>query len=150
LPRQSMSATQVVPGLYVIPAGPVNTYLLEDSAGSILIDTGLPSSAEKILDAVKTLGKQPSDIKHILITHSHPDHIGGLAALNKATGADAYIHKLDAPISEAGTGFRPMKAAPGFLKGILFKLFVRPAPVEPAKCGNFIEDKQVLPFAGGD
>jgi glyoxylase-like metal-dependent hydrolase (beta-lactamase superfamily II) len=144
-----MSASQVVPGLYMIAAGPVNAYLLESTDGCVLIDTGLPGSSVTILDAVKGLGKQPGDIKHIVITHAHPDHIGGLAALKKATGADAYIHKLDAPIAEAGKGFRAMKAAPGLLKHILFTLFVRPRPVEPAKVENFIEDQQVLPFAGG-
>ena len=57
-----MSVTQIVPGLYVISAGPVNTFLLESSDGCTLIDTGLLGSAAKILQANGDLGKQPSGL----------------------------------------------------------------------------------------
>ncbi len=60
LRRERMAATQIVPGLYVISAGPVNTFLLESSDGCTLIDTGLPGSADKILQAIVELGKQLS------------------------------------------------------------------------------------------
>jgi len=55
-----MAATQIVPGLYVVLAGPVNTFLLESSDGCTLIDTGLLGSADKILQAIGEHGKQPS------------------------------------------------------------------------------------------
>ena len=142
-----MSAKQIIPGLYVIPVGPVNTFLLESPRGCTLIDSGLPGSAEKILQAVEALGKKPKDIRHIVLTHAHPDHIGGLAALKKATGAEAYMHAVDAPIAEFGRGFRPMKPAPGFATGLLFRLFVRMKPVEGARIEHHIEDGQDLPFA---
>ena len=57
-----MAATQIVPGLYVISAGPVNTFLLESSDGCTLIDTGLLGNADKILQAIGDLGKQPSGL----------------------------------------------------------------------------------------
>jgi glyoxylase-like metal-dependent hydrolase (beta-lactamase superfamily II) len=57
-----MAATQIVPGLYVISVGPVNTFLLESSDGCTPIDTGLPGSADKILQAIGDLGKQPSGL----------------------------------------------------------------------------------------
>src|ERR1700693_468273 len=99
-----MTAKQIVPGLYAIPVGPVNTFLLEASDGCALIDTGLPGSAPKILQAIQELGKTPTDIRHILLTHARPDHIGSFAALKKATGAEAYMHPMDAPIATAGRG----------------------------------------------
>jgi len=142
-----MAATQIVPGLYAIPVGPVNTFLLESPDGCTLIDSGLPGSAEKILQAIRELGKKPKDIRHIVLTHAHPDHIGGLAALKKATGAEAYMHAVDAPIAEAGQGFRPMKPAPGFKTGLLFRLFVRMRPVEGAPIEHHIDDGQELPLA---
>jgi glyoxylase-like metal-dependent hydrolase (beta-lactamase superfamily II) len=43
-------------------------------------------------------GRQPSDVKRILITHAHPDHIGGLAKLQAATGAQVVAHPLDWPL----------------------------------------------------
>ena len=110
-------------------------------------EEGLPGSADKIVQAIKALGKKPSDVRHIVLTHAHPDHIGGLAALKKATGAEAYMHALDAPIAEFGRGFRPMKPAPGFKTGVLFRLFVRMKPVEGATIDHRIVDGQQLPFA---
>ena len=55
-----MAATQIVPGLYVISAGPVSAFLLESSDGCTPIDTGLLGSADKILQAIREHGKQPS------------------------------------------------------------------------------------------
>ena len=145
-----MRSTLVVPGLYAIPVGPVNTFLLDAPDGCTLIDSGLPGSTEKILDAIRALGKKPGDIRHILLTHAHPDHIGSFAAVKKATGASAYMHPSDAPIATSGKGFRPMKAAPGLLTGIMFRLFVRPLPsVEAAPIEHLIEDGDELPIAGG-
>jgi len=43
-----MAATQIVDGLYVIPVGSVNIFLIEGSDGFTLIDTGLPGSADEI------------------------------------------------------------------------------------------------------
>lgn len=145
-----MAATQIVPGLYAIPVGPVNTFLLESSDGCTLIDSGLPGSADKVLQAIREFGKQPKDIRHIVLTHAHPDHIGSFAALKKATTADAYMHPLDAPIATSGRGFRPMTAAPGLLTGIMFRLFVRPvASVESASIEHLVEDEEKLPIADG-
>jgi glyoxylase-like metal-dependent hydrolase (beta-lactamase superfamily II) len=145
-----MPATQIVPGLYAIPVGPVNTFLIESSDGCTLIDSGLPGSADKILEAIGELGKQPKDVRHIVLTHAHPDHIGGFAAVKKATSADAYMHPLDAPIVTSGSGFRPMTAAPGWLTGIMFRLFVRPvASVEAAPIEHRVKDGEKLTIADG-
>lgn len=145
-----MPATRLTDDLYVIPAGQVNTFLLDSPDGCTLIDTGFPGKADTILQAVRDLGKQPTDIRHIVVTHAHADHIGGLAAIKHATGAEAYIHPLDAPIASAGTGFRPLTPSPGLLNGILFRIFVRPIDsVEPATIEHQVEDGETLPLAGG-
>jgi glyoxylase-like metal-dependent hydrolase (beta-lactamase superfamily II) len=134
----------------MISTGPINMFLLESDDGYALIDTGLPGSADAITRAVAGLGKAPNAIRHILLTHAHPDHIGSLAAVKRATGASTYIHPADAPITSSGKGFRPMKAAPGMLNGVLVRLFVRlDRVVEPAAIDHQIEDGQQLPIAGG-
>jgi glyoxylase-like metal-dependent hydrolase (beta-lactamase superfamily II) len=134
----------------MIAIGPINMFLLESNDGCALIDTGLPGSADAILKAVTELGKPPSAIRHILLTHAHPDHIGSLAAVKKATGAGAYIHPADIPIATSGKGFRPMNPAPGLLTGVLFRLFVRlDRMVEPAAIDHHVDDGEQLPIAGG-
>ncbi len=145
-----MVARRIVEGLHAIPVGAVNTFLIEAADGCVLIDSGFPNRTDDILAAIRSIGRQPGDVKAIVLTHAHPDHIGSLAALQRATGARAAIHPLDRAITERGSGFRPMKAAPGLLPGLLFRLFVRPgASVEPGAIGSTFEDGDVLPFADG-
>lgn len=145
-----MVAKLIVNGLYAIPVGFVNVFLIDTPEGCTLIDTGVAGSADVILGAIRNLRKQASDVRHILLTHAHPDHIGGLAALKRATGADAYMHPLDIPIATGKMGFRPLKPAPGFMTGILFRMVIRPgATVEGAPIEHPVSDGEVLPIAGG-
>ncbi len=147
-----MLAKPIVDGLYAIPISIVNTFLIDSPDGCVLIDTGVSGSADKILQAVRQLGKQDSDIRHILLTHAHPDHIGSFAALKQATGAEIYIHPLDAPIATTGTGIRPMKPGPGLINGLLFKMLmgsIEEGKTEGAPIDHFVEDGDVLPLAGG-
>ncbi len=149
-----MPAEQIVPGLYSIPLGFVNAFFIDEPGAGVLIDTGFPGNAEKVLSALRALGKQPGDVKHILLTHTHADHIGNAAALKKATGARTYMHPQDAPITEAGTGFRPMRAAPGMLNRVMaalvhFRIVTLKMKVEPCAIDQRVEDGEVLPLAGG-
>jgi len=61
-----------------------NCYIIDDDKLT-LIDTGMPNNSDKILAYIKQMGKKPEDVKTIIITHSHIDHIGSLEAMKKAT-----------------------------------------------------------------
>ncbi|MGH2375420.1 MAG: MBL fold metallo-hydrolase [bacterium] len=140
----------IAPGLHAISLGVVNAFLI-DTGELTLIDTGIPGSAEKILQAVRTLGKRPADIRHILVTHCHADHSGSLAALKRATRAAAYMHPTDATLVRTGKSMRPMKPAPGLINGLIFKMFISRAPqtVEPAEIDYEVNSGEDLPIAGG-
>ncbi len=145
---------QILPGLHRLPLGIVNAFYIDDPAGGILIDTGFPGNADKILAALAGLGKQPGDVRHLLLTHTHADHIGNAAAMRKATGARTYMHPLDAPITESGTGFRPMQAAPGLKNKLVtafihFRIVVLKMKVEGCPIDQRVEDGTELPLAGG-
>ena len=139
-------------GLHQIGLGPgiglVNVFLLETAAGLVLIDTGFPGSSDAILRAMAKLGYAPERLAHIVLTHAHPDHVGSLAALKQATGAETWMHADDAPLAERG-GMRPVHPSPGLLPALLFKAMSRtPHAVEPAPIDHRIEDDDELPFAG--
>jgi glyoxylase-like metal-dependent hydrolase (beta-lactamase superfamily II) len=148
-----MPLKPLAPGAYMIPLGFVNAFLLEGDDGLVLIDTGIPGSASKILAAVAELGQQPSDIRHILVTHCHTDHAGSLAALKQATGAPAYMHPLDAAMVRQGHSMRAMQPAPGLLPGLIYRLFIarrRGTPsIEPAEIEHELHEGDELAFAGG-
>ncbi len=90
---------QVVPGVRAFTGLLMGrVYAIEDADGLTLVDAGL--AAKKVLKQLRADGCQPSDVKRILITHAHPDHVGGLSALQAATGARVIAHPLERPVIE--------------------------------------------------
>ena len=57
----------------------VRCFLVTHAAGLVLVDTALPGSVEAIGAAIDLLGATWSDVTDILLSHDHPDHVGGLA-----------------------------------------------------------------------
>lgn len=143
---------QLLPKLYEIPMGPVNAFFIDHDSGGVLIDTGYPDSATTILEAVRSLGKDTSDIHHILVTHCHPDHAGGSASLARETGASTYMHPLDAALVREGKCIRDVDPEiPGVLNWMLFQVFIRNAlrQIEPAEIDVEVQDRETLQIAGG-
>lgn len=140
----------IVDGAYLVPLGGVNAVLLDHEGELTLIDTGFPNSGAKILRAVTELNRSPRDVKHLVLTHGHPDHIGSAAAIVRATGARTYIHPADAPLAETGGPFRPMRPARALPLKLLYHLIWRPEQgVEPVAIDQRIEEGEALPIAGG-
>lgn len=73
----------------------VGCYLIDTKEGLILIDTAIPESLYLLIDSIYKLGFQPRDIKKILLSHAHFDHIGAAQAMKELTGADLYLSKED-------------------------------------------------------
>lgn len=91
-----MAMQQIIPGLHTF-TGLIfgRVYLIEDPDGLTLIDAGLPLAASQILIQLRAAGYAPEEVKRILITHAHSDHIGGLPALKKATSARVFASALE-------------------------------------------------------
>jgi len=92
---------EILPGLYSLgdkSGGYVRAYLIQDGDELTLIDTLLDKDGTLVLEELKAIGKRPQDIKHIILTHAHQSHLGGLLALKKATGARVYCHDWEAEI----------------------------------------------------
>src|SRR5215471_16704258 len=113
---------ELTPGIHRIDTGASNAYLIADEAGLALVDTGLPGSGKKILAQIGALGRRPEEITRIILTHQHPDHIGGAADLVAATSAEVWAHPLDTPAIE-GTGKRDAPKGP---LGLLFSMMINP------------------------
>lgn len=91
---------------YVGPQG-VSSVLITSNAGHILIDSGTPKSPQQIAARIRGLGFKVEDIKFILTSHEHYDHTGGLAELQRLSGATVLTSPLARPVLETG------KANPG-------------------------------------
>jgi glyoxylase-like metal-dependent hydrolase (beta-lactamase superfamily II) len=142
----------IVPGLRQIPLAGVNAFLLStDEDGLILIDTGVAGSVQRIERAVHETGMELTDIRHILLTHGHPDHAGSLAELKALTGARTYMHSADASMVAEGRAMRRMVAAPRLINKILYRVIVAPKPttVEAVTVDELLSDGDEIPVAGG-
>ena len=141
---------EVVPGLRLVSHRGANMYLLDDGGVLTLIDTGFPGSSAAVLAEVEAIGRRPSDIANIVLTHAHFDHIGSAADLVIATGAKTWIHSADAAIAEGREDFRPIKASPELLPAILARIFAKPGrTVTPFNIDRTISQDDTIPVAGG-
>ena len=75
-------------------------YLIESPDGLVLVDTGGPGNASKILGKMKDIGR--ADLRLILITHGHFDHYGSAGVLRRRTGAPIAVHRADAEAMAEG------------------------------------------------
>ena len=83
----------------------MESWILDCSEGTILIDGGMTDEhVVNIEKELKSIGKKWSDIKAILITHKHGDHIKNLPKLVELTGAPVKAHELEAPLIKAAVG----------------------------------------------
>jgi glyoxylase-like metal-dependent hydrolase (beta-lactamase superfamily II) len=146
-----MPLTSIFPQVHMLALGPVNVFLIEDGDRLALIDTGIEGSETPILDAVRSLGKQPGDLANIVLTHCHPDHAGGVAALKQATNATTWMHRTDAEVVRGNTPMLRPKVAPGILNRILYQVFIKKVrlSVPPATIDCEVDDGDRLPIAGG-
>ncbi len=73
-----------------------NYYVLADSKPRLLIDIGFPGTLPKLQNRCKQMSIQLSDVKHLLVTHYHPDH-AGLAQELKHTGIKLIVVDIQLP-----------------------------------------------------
>lgn len=146
-----MTIQKITDHVYAVPLGFVNVFLI-DQDELTLIDAGIAGSEKAILAAIHAVGRQAGDLKHILVTHLHGDHIGSLAALQRVSDAKIWMHPADAELARQGLSGRPSRPGPGVLNRIIYTLFmgrqVSTGRVEPARIDGEFGDGEVIPAGG--
>src|SRR5450432_1986313 len=99
---QDYEPFRIAGNLYYVGTYELASYLITTPQGHILINTGLPGSEIMIRSHVEALGFRFSDIKILLATHAHFDHVGAMAEVKKITGAKMMIEEKDAPVLADG------------------------------------------------
>ena len=98
---------QIVPSIHAlrhpfrIPIGPgialdrfVYSYIVYGETIT-LIDTGVAGCEAQIFDSIRSTGRDPSEIALVILTHSHPDHIGAARAIQQATTCSIAAHPAE-------------------------------------------------------
>jgi metallo-beta-lactamase class B len=81
--------------LYFVGTVPASSHIVDTGEGLILFDSGFPQSLYLVTEGIREVGFRPSDIKYIVHSHGHYDHIGGTKALTRLTGAKTFIGERD-------------------------------------------------------
>ncbi|WP_426669698.1 MBL fold metallo-hydrolase [Mucilaginibacter sp. McL0603] len=137
--------------IYQISLGRVNVFVIEDN-GLTLIDTGTKGSAGKIFNAIKNAGKNPYDIKRIILTHAHPDHAGSAEEIKRLLRIPVLAHREDAKIMQYGIGFRKeICLTPGLKNWLIYELGIKRCGIniEPVTIDEQLNDHDLLSLLGG-
>lgn len=140
---------QIIPNLFTFTRLLMGrVYLIEDHDGFTVIDAGMGLAAERVIKQLEWRRRKPSDVKRIIVTHAHPDHIGGLPKLKELTGAQVICSAVERPYVQ---GEQPAPIADPATLPPLAKLMAS-APAKPAKgtpVDRVLADGEVLPEVFG-
>jgi len=122
----------------------VNAYLLEEAGAVTIIDAGVPGYYADIPRELAAMGRSVEDVRAIVLTHGHSDHIGFAERLRGERNLPVWVHELDAALARGevpnpAKGSGPLRLAPfiGFL-WFSFRLgaLKRPVIAEVATFGD--------------
>ncbi len=131
---------EILPGLRAVRLIGVNAFLLDGDDGLTLVDAGHRGSSRALYRNLARMGRRMEDIRRIVCTHGHPDHIGGVHEIAAASGAEILLHPADR--ARLRISLREVLAAPA--PGAIVALLTRaPAESRPALEGD------LLPALGG-
>jgi metallo-beta-lactamase class B len=91
---------RIAGNLYYVGANDISSFLITGPEGHVLIDGGYPGTPP--LGSIAELGFNIRDVKVLLNSETHYDHAGGLAELQKASGAKLWVSEPSAPVIESG------------------------------------------------
>src|SRR5262249_11813165 len=95
-------AHKIVGNVYYVGSKDLATYLITTPEGHILINSGFERTVPLIQKSVESLGFKMTDVKILLASHAHSDHVAGHALLQKITGAKVYVMRGDDQIIASG------------------------------------------------
>jgi glyoxylase-like metal-dependent hydrolase (beta-lactamase superfamily II) len=93
--KNKRNELEIASGIYHFDTGPFNWYIIEENEELTLVDAGFPGHYNVFKKGLKTLGFKIEDLKAIILTHAHSDHVGFANRLKKETGVPIYIHTDD-------------------------------------------------------
>jgi len=135
---------EVLPDLYCYTNQIVNLCFIGEIGSNdfVIVDAGMPESAEEIIDVAKERFGENARPKAILLTHGHFDHVGGIIGLIEEWNVPVYAHELEIPYLTGQLKYpEPDPTVDGGLVAKMSPMF----PNEPIDLGNHV---QPLPADG--
>ncbi|MGH3155620.1 MAG: MBL fold metallo-hydrolase [Streptosporangiaceae bacterium] len=86
---------QVADGVFLVPGAEVNWVLLRDGTDLALVDAGYPGDLAAVEDSIRSIGGRPEDVRAILVTHAHVDHLGAVNPFRQKYGTPLYLDPIE-------------------------------------------------------
>jgi metallo-beta-lactamase class B len=121
----------VAPGVYLADLSPTAAYVIETSAGLVLVDSGIEADGASLTALISGWDLDIAGLQAILLTHAHGDHTLGARHFREATGAKIYAGRGDSQVLREGApreAFFSMFAMPG--------VEIHPTPVDVELSGG--------------
>lgn len=99
----------VAPGVHQIEHAWTNCYVIEDDDGVTIVDAAFPSTGRSVLQLLASIGRSVSDIRALLLTHGHFDHVGFARSLRTQLGTPIWVHADDRHLAQHPYRYRPEK-----------------------------------------
>jgi glyoxylase-like metal-dependent hydrolase (beta-lactamase superfamily II) len=126
---------RIAPGVHRIGEGLVNSYLLEESGEITIVDAGAPGYWNDLPNELAAMGRTFADVRALVLTHAHIDHVGFAERLRREKGVPVSVHELDAKMARGeakpqnqkmlGVGFAALR----FIRLALAKGMLRATPI---------------------
>jgi metallo-beta-lactamase class B len=126
-------AHKVIGNVYYVGSKDLATFLITTPEGHILINSGFEQTVPLIQKSVESLGFKMTDVKILLASHAHSDHVAGHALLQKATGAKVYVMRGDNEVIASGGAGQYMYVTSRW---------------EPCKVDRILEDGEEVKLGG--
>src|SRR5262245_14965854 len=100
--QQPAEPFRIAGNFYYVGANDVSAFLITGPEGHIVLEAGYPTTAKMIMGSIAKLGFDIKDVRVLLNSEPHPDHAGGLALLQQASGAQLWASDASADSLAAG------------------------------------------------
>jgi glyoxylase-like metal-dependent hydrolase (beta-lactamase superfamily II) len=94
----------VAEGVHRVEDAYTNWFIVEDEGAITIVDAGVPTSWGSLQDALSRLGRRREDVRALVLTHAHFDHVGFAERARTELGVPVWVHENDAPLAR-----RPMQ-----------------------------------------
>ncbi|MGH3413743.1 MAG: MBL fold metallo-hydrolase [Marmoricola sp.] len=103
------AATEVADDVFAVQGRDVNWVLLREGRDLTLLDAGYPGDLEHVEASIRAIGHRPQDVRAILVTHAHVDHLGAVNSFHRDYGTPVLLDPVEVPharreyLEQAGT-----------------------------------------------
>jgi glyoxylase-like metal-dependent hydrolase (beta-lactamase superfamily II) len=105
------------PDIHRVEDANVNWYLVEADDGVTIVDAGVPRSWDSLHEALRQIGRGPDEVRALVLTHAHFDHIGFAERARRELGVPVFVHENDVPLAHKPMQYSHERARSRYVLG---------------------------------